>query len=62
MVNSGSATNPIYGVAEFQFSIWSWYNSNFEFLDINGDGILEALLGQSTGLFRKRLPIFVLVG
>jgi hypothetical protein len=49
LVNSGSSTVPIYGVAEYQFSISSWYNSNFEFLDINSDGILEALLGQSTG-------------
>ena len=47
--NTGSAIAPQYGVAEFQFIIPTWYNANFEFLDVNGDGVIEAILGSSIG-------------
>ncbi|MEY3598686.1 MAG: hypothetical protein RL521_1108, partial [Bacteroidota bacterium] len=47
--NTGSAIAPQYGVAEFQFTISTWYNANFEFLDVNGDGVIEAILGSSIG-------------
>ncbi len=56
--NTGTSANPQYGVAEFQFSIPYWYNSNFEFLDIDSDGSIEALLGQSTGMVFTMYQVF----
>lgn len=56
--NTGTSANPQYGVAEFQFAIQYWYNSNFEFLDIDSDGSIEALLGQSTGIVYTMYQVF----
>ncbi len=56
--NSGSSTLPQYGVAEYQFSIPTWYNSNFEFLDINSDGVIEMLDGVSIGAVHTMFQVF----
>ncbi len=57
--NTGSTINPQYGVAEFQFAIQYWYNSNFEFLDVDSNGSMDAMLGQSTGMVYVMNQVFL---